>query len=228
MSTSPYGQPVPPQQSEQFTATHKTVLGCGGMVAVLLVVGLVAAACSPDPEVRTKNVPGPTVTVTRTVTATPSGTAPPALTMPGLVGDTVASLPSVVEARHTVKVLSVFSDGSPPASAGEQKVCFQDPAANTALAEGSAITLYVIDRAQKCPPGYGKPKARPRPTPTPTPTPTRDAVDDSSSATSGGSGSAYYANCSAARAAGAAPLHRGEPGYRSGLDRDNDGVACDS
>lgn len=37
----------------------------------------------------------------------------------------------------------------------------------------------------------------------------------------------YYANCSEARAAGAAPLYRGEPGYRSGLDRDNDGVACE-
>ncbi len=39
---------------------------------------------------------------------------------------------------------------------------------------------------------------------------------------------AYYANCAAARAAGAAPLHRGDPGYRSGLDRDGDGVACES
>jgi hypothetical protein len=37
----------------------------------------------------------------------------------------------------------------------------------------------------------------------------------------------YYANCSAARAAGAAPLRRGQPGYRSGLDRDGDGVACE-
>lgn len=39
--------------------------------------------------------------------------------------------------------------------------------------------------------------------------------------------SVYYANCAAARAAGAAPLYRGSPGYRSGLDRDNDGVACE-
>jgi len=38
----------------------------------------------------------------------------------------------------------------------------------------------------------------------------------------------YYANCAEARAAGAAPLHRGEPGYRSGLDRDDDGVACET
>lgn len=40
--------------------------------------------------------------------------------------------------------------------------------------------------------------------------------------------SAYYANCAAARAAGAAPLHRGEPGYRSALDRDGDGTACET
>lgn len=37
----------------------------------------------------------------------------------------------------------------------------------------------------------------------------------------------YYANCSAVRAAGAAPLSIGEPGYRAGLDRDGDGVACE-
>ena len=37
----------------------------------------------------------------------------------------------------------------------------------------------------------------------------------------------YYANCSAARAAGAAPVHRGDPGYAPHLDRDNDGVGCE-
>jgi hypothetical protein len=39
---------------------------------------------------------------------------------------------------------------------------------------------------------------------------------------------AYYKNCDAARAAGAAPIHQGEPGYRAGLDRDGDGIACDN
>ena len=39
--------------------------------------------------------------------------------------------------------------------------------------------------------------------------------------------SAYYANCSAARAAGVTPLYRGDAGYRAGLDRDGDGVACE-
>lgn len=37
----------------------------------------------------------------------------------------------------------------------------------------------------------------------------------------------YYPNCKAAKAAGAAPLYQGEPGYRAGLDRDQDGVACE-
>lgn len=36
-----------------------------------------------------------------------------------------------------------------------------------------------------------------------------------------------YANCSQARVAGAAPVRRGDPGYGSHLDRDNDGVGCE-
>ena len=39
--------------------------------------------------------------------------------------------------------------------------------------------------------------------------------------------SVYYANCAAARAAGAAPVYRGDPGYGSHLDRDGDGVGCE-
>ncbi|WP_370932618.1 excalibur calcium-binding domain-containing protein [Amycolatopsis sp. cg13] len=38
---------------------------------------------------------------------------------------------------------------------------------------------------------------------------------------------AYYKNCAAAKAAGVAPLHRGDPGYRPALDRDGDGIACE-
>ena len=37
-----------------------------------------------------------------------------------------------------------------------------------------------------------------------------------------------YSNCSEARAAGAAPLYAGQPGYSRKLDRDGDGVACET
>lgn len=39
--------------------------------------------------------------------------------------------------------------------------------------------------------------------------------------------SVYYPNCKAARAAGAAPIYAGQPGYRPGLDRNGNGVACE-
>jgi len=75
------------------------------------------------------------------------------------------------------------------------------------------------------------PKPTPAPTPAPKPAPATKAApppppvettEDEAPAQN-----AYYANCSAAKAAGAAPLHRGEPGYRPALDRDGDGVACE-
>lgn len=38
---------------------------------------------------------------------------------------------------------------------------------------------------------------------------------------------AYYASCAAVRAAGAAPIRLGQPGYSTKLDRDGDGVGCE-
>lgn len=36
-----------------------------------------------------------------------------------------------------------------------------------------------------------------------------------------------FANCTAARNAGAAPARRGDPGYSAKLERDGDGVGCE-
>jgi len=46
------------------------------------------------------------------------------------------------------------------------------------------------------------------------------------SSASAGSGWSYR-NCREARAAGVAPLYRGQPGYGSHMDGDNDGIACE-
>ncbi|MEV5009211.1 excalibur calcium-binding domain-containing protein [Streptomyces sp. NPDC093064] len=70
------------------------------------------------------------------------------------------------------------------------------------------------------------------PTPEPAPTVTETVTAKPASGSSGGSGSGsssgeggsvYYRNCAAARATGAAPVHRGEPGYGPHLDRDGVG-----
>lgn len=40
--------------------------------------------------------------------------------------------------------------------------------------------------------------------------------------------SAYWPSCDEARAAGVTPIQRGEPGFRTDLDADGDGVACEA
>lgn len=40
-------------------------------------------------------------------------------------------------------------------------------------------------------------------------------------------GTAMFANCAEARAAGAVSVRRRDPGYGSHLDRDNDGIGCE-
>lgn len=63
-------------------------------------------------------------------------------------------------------------------------------------------------------PTTSAPSPAPSPAPAPVPSPAPPA-------------NVYYANCDAARAAGHAPLYRGQLGYRPALDRDGDGVACE-
>lgn len=82
------------------------------------------------------------------------------------------------------------------------------------------------------------PSESPTPTVTPSPVPTTEAPVPAPAAPvseapaqqvqqAPARSSVYYETCADARAAGAAPLHRGEPGYRPGLDKDGDGVACE-
>jgi hypothetical protein len=56
---------------------------------------------------------------------------------------------------------------------------------------------------------------------------TRPAAPEPAAAAPQAPASTYYANCSAARADGAAPVRAGDPGYGSHLDRDGDGVGCE-
>ncbi|QHT57355.1 hypothetical protein GXP71_15590 [Cellulomonas sp. H30R-01] len=53
------------------------------------------------------------------------------------------------------------------------------------------------------------------------------ASSGQSSGTAAAPAATSYANCDAARAAGAAPVYAGEPGYGRHLDRDGDGIGCE-
>lgn len=85
-----------------------------------------------------------------------------------------------------------------------------------AIAPAPAVTIQATDNP------FAESAARPKRA-----TRRRSTRKRTARKTSGGGGSVYYANCSAARAAGAAPVRRGDPGYAPKLDRDNDGVGCE-
>ncbi|WP_262107497.1 excalibur calcium-binding domain-containing protein [Arthrobacter sp. Marseille-P9274] len=55
----------------------------------------------------------------------------------------------------------------------------------------------------------------------------RLAAQEKANVPNPGASSTFYANCTAVRAAGAAPIYAGDPGYSRKLDRDGDGVACE-
>lgn len=65
-----------------------------------------------------------------------------------------------------------------------------------------------------------EPTPTPNPTLAPTPAPPQPAPSTGTDT--------YYSDCAAVREAGKAPIHKGQPGYRTGLDRDGDGIACDT
>jgi hypothetical protein len=69
--------------------------------------------------------------------------------------------------------------------------------------------------------------APPPPPPPPPAPPVQQPVAPQPPAQPDPPASVYYKNCAAVKAAGAAPLYRGQPGYASHLDRDGDGIACE-
>ncbi|QBJ98615.1 DUF1524 domain-containing protein [Rhodococcus sp. ABRD24] len=94
------------------------------------------------------------------------------------------------------------------------------PATAPAVAEPTAVASNRPARPQVSP----EPAQAPAPAPAPLVAPAPDPAPAPAPAPSGG---VYYKNCAAARAADAAPIYAGQPGYSSKLDRDGDGVACE-
>jgi Excalibur calcium-binding domain len=98
----------------------------------------------------------------------------------------------------------------------------REPVVTAPVLPASPIPTTTVAR-QAAPPTPAKRVDTPSERTTARPPPVAPQRDNDSSDV----GAVYYKNCDAARAAGAAPIKRGEPGYRPALDRDNDGTACD-
>ncbi|MFJ7777866.1 excalibur calcium-binding domain-containing protein [Streptomyces yangpuensis] len=188
-----------------------------------------AAAASPSPAASTGPTPAPP--------PTPTPSAAPQ--MPEIVGRPFEEAERMVEALidGELTARSAYSDVVLPAGYGQWAVCFQDIGAGAGLAPQQATPVaHVVAPGTGCPAAPGT-ELHPRPavpTTAPTTAPaapptaartTAPASDDDG--TGGGGGSVSYRNCDAVRAAGAAPIRRGDPGYGRHLDRDGDGVGCE-
>lgn len=85
-----------------------------------------------------------------------------------------------------------------------------------AYVAADGATAHVCDLTEPAPGPVPEPDPAPEPEPTPEP---------GSGPGTGPGGS--WKNCTEARDHGAAPVHRGDPGYGDHLDRDQDGVGCE-
>ncbi|WP_052029987.1 excalibur calcium-binding domain-containing protein [Streptomyces sp. PCS3-D2] len=199
----------------------------------------------PDPPKQTGTEAAPQAAAAASAPSAPSSSPTPAPTptpsaapqMPSTVGWPYAQAEKAVAdlTGGELKALSAYDDVTLPTDHGSWLVCFQDVAAGTALVPQSAApVVHLAAPGTGCPAAPGtnlrpEPVAPAPPTPAParTAAPTSAPAPDDGTGSSGG-GSISYRNCAAVRAAGAAPIHRGEPGYGRHLDRDGDGVGCES
>lgn len=106
-------------------------------------------------------------------------------------------------------------------------------------APAPAATVTTTATATETPRAEPRKQEKPKPGPTVTETKrvevkvTETVTAEPDSATDGttggdtGGGDVHYENCADARAQGAAPVQRRDPGYGSHLDRDGDGTGCD-
>jgi hypothetical protein len=105
-----------------------------------------------------------------------------------------------------------------------EKAAADKAAADKAAAEAAAAAKVAADKAaaEKAAADQAAAQAvKPAPVvPAPAPAPAPAPVVKAPAAV-------YYANCTAARQAGAAPIYAGTPGYGKHLDRDGDGIGCD-
>lgn len=192
-------------------------------LATVLLSGLMLTGCGSTPAAVVKTTP--TATATKTIAPAVS------ITVPQVIDLTLDKAEDQLKALG-LKVKATDIENDKVVIIGKNWVVVtQDPSAGASVAKGATVQLGV--------------KLIVEPTPTPTPTPPAPAqfvapvappavvpkapvvVPKAPVVVPKAPAAAYYANCSAARAAGAAPVRAGQPGYGRHLDRDGDGVGCE-
>jgi hypothetical protein len=205
------------------------VMAAAGVVAFIVGGGVAGATATPDsvPE-KSAAVASPKPSASATPSATPAATSPansPCTTSgesrkynDQLFICTMGSSERLVWMNET-ESKKVVAQKAAADKAAADKVAADKLAADKAAADKVAADKLAAEQAaaaaaaKAAPAPYVAP-APPAPAPDVAPAPAAPAA-------------VYYKNCTAARAAGAAPIYQGSPGYGTHLDRDGDGIGCD-
>lgn len=213
------------------------LVAVSGLVALIVGFGVVGATAAPRADV-TKAAEVSTVQPSATRTATPTPT--PTATNPA--NSTCATAAATQKYNSQTLVCTAGSDQRLVwmTESDSKKVLAEKAAADKAAAEKAAAEQAAVEKAaaekaaadQAAAQAAADQAARDatarvaaeqaaaqaaKPAPAPVaPAPAAPAP-----------AAVYYANCAAAKAAGAAPLYAGQPGYRPAMDGDSDGVACE-
>ncbi|MFE2289491.1 excalibur calcium-binding domain-containing protein [Streptomyces sp. NPDC059443] len=194
-------------------------------VAIAATVGavvLLVAGCEDKAAPKGADKPG--------APPTPSSIAKPG--MPALIGKKDAEAEVLVKGLTSkpVEVRSAYVDVPLATDHAQWTVCFQTPAAESPVPDTTSVEISLTAPGTPCPEKAGAtlhPGKSPSRAPTPTPPQANPKPKSSPTPAPGPKDDVSYKSCAEAKAAGAAPMRRGQPGYDKRLDRDNDGIACD-
>ncbi|WP_266783556.1 excalibur calcium-binding domain-containing protein [Streptomyces sp. NBC_01565] len=219
---------------------HRRGFAVAGVIGVVVLLG---AGCEDTGAKKT----GSDKAAAGAASAAPSPSASPSASagqsmMPKVVGERLLDATVMVQkvTKAPVDLESAYGDVTLPADPMAWTVCFQTPAADSPVTPATSVELSLVAPGTQCPERAGtalRASKTPAPTPTPTakpgsnpvkvPTPVPPKPKKPQTPPPANDEPVYFKNCDAAKAAGKAPIRRGQPGYRDALDRDKDGIACD-
>ena len=185
----------------------KRFLVAGGVLASMALTGCLGATegRSPAASASFPSVSASPTAAVSTAPATPSPTPPPS--------PSPTPTPALEPAGAT----------EPPAGSDQEQLAPAEPIRRASAAQKPVRKeMPPKEKARKeAPPAEHRPRAASGSRPAPS------AKRSVREAPAPAQRKGWYKNCSEARAAGVTPIRRGQPGYSSKLDRDNDGVACE-
>ena len=218
-------------QSQKFTSWRPSAVlsASSWLIALVIALAPILAGCE-DSSAHGSSSASPTAT---------TATTPVMIEVPdvvGMKGDAAAV--ALKEAGLTSSPSYTDADGEDSVwNSSDWSVTSQDPAAGERVPADQAITLTVNDDSAEAAASASASASAAAAEASASAEASEQAVQDEPAQPEEPaqrpqqdpkkSTSTYYANCTEAKAAGAAPMYEGDPGYRSGLDRDHDGNACD-